>query len=71
MKLLFDIFTSRSERDVIRHHQYKDYIAHYHTAGVPGGELDDTRSSITRIMRAILATGYRAMSPRIHSHLAG
>src|SRR5579859_6505984 len=44
MKILFDIYHIQiMEGDVItRIRQYKDYIAHYHTAGVPGRyELDD------------------------------
>jgi len=39
----------------------KDYIAHYHTGGVPGRhEIDDTQELNYRaIVRAILATGYK------------
>ncbi len=62
MKLLFDIYHVQiMNGDVIRRiGQYKDVIAHYHTAGVPGrGELDDTQElNYPAIMRAILATGY-------------
>ena len=62
MKLLFDIYHVQiMNGDVIRRiHQYKDCIAHYHTAGVPGrGELDDTQElNYPAIMRAILDTGY-------------
>jgi len=62
MKLLFVIYHVQiMNGDVIRRiHQYKDYIAHYHTAGVPGrGELDDTQElNYPAIMRAILDTGY-------------
>ena len=41
--------------------QYKDYIAHYHTAGVPGrNELDDQQEiNYPPIMRAIVETGYQ------------
>ena len=40
--------------------QYKDFIGHYHTAGVPGrGELDGTQEiNYPPILRAILETGY-------------
>ena len=61
-KLLYDIYHMQiMEGDVIatigRHHQY---IAHYHTAGVPGRhEIDDTQElQYPAIMRAIVATGY-------------
>lgn len=61
-KLLFDIYhVSIMNGDVIRRlRQYKEYIAHYHTAGNPGrGELDDTQEiNYPAIMRAILETGY-------------
>ena len=63
MKLLFDIYHVQiMNGDVIRRiGQYKDYIGHYHTAGVPGrGELDDTQEiNYPPIMRAIVATGYK------------
>jgi len=62
MKLLFDIYHVQiMDGDVIRRiRQHKDYIAHYHTAGVPGrGELDETQElNYPAIMRAILETGY-------------
>lgn len=62
MKLLFDIYhVSIMNGDIIRRiGQYKDVIAHYHTAGNPGrGELDDTQEiNYPAILRAILATGY-------------
>lgn len=61
-KLLFDIYhVSIMNGDVIRRiRQYKDVIAHYHTAGNPGrAELDDTQEiNYPPIMRAILDTGY-------------
>lgn len=62
MKLLFDIYHVQiMNGDVIRRlRQYKDVIAHYHTAGVPGrGELDDTQEiNYPAVMRAIVETGY-------------
>ncbi len=62
MKLLFDIYHVQiMNGDVIRRLRlYKDYTAHYHTAGVPGrGELDDTQEvNYPAVMRAILETGY-------------
>jgi hydroxypyruvate isomerase len=62
LKLLFDIYHVQiMHGDVIRRlRQYKDHIAHYHTAGVPGrGELDDTQEvNYPAVMRAILETGY-------------
>ncbi|MBI4324725.1 MAG: TIM barrel protein [Chloroflexi bacterium] len=62
MKLLFDIYHVQvMNGDVIRRiRQYRDYIAHYHTAGVPGrGELDDTQEiNYPAVLRAILETGY-------------
>ncbi|MBI2946935.1 MAG: TIM barrel protein, partial [Verrucomicrobia bacterium] len=62
MKLLFDIYHVQiMNGDVIRRLRlYKDVIAHYHTAGVPGrGELDETQEiNYPPIMRAILETGY-------------
>jgi len=61
-KLLFDIYhVSIMNGDVIRRiRMYKDYIAHYHTAGNPGrAELDDTQEiNYPPIMREILKTGY-------------
>ncbi len=62
MKILFDIYhTQVMQGDVIvRLRQYKHYIAHYHTAGVPGREdLDDAQElNYPAIMRAIVETGY-------------
>jgi len=61
-KLLYDIYHMQiMEGDVIRtirdNHQY---IAHYHTAGVPGRhEIDDSQElNYPAICRAILETGY-------------
>jgi hydroxypyruvate isomerase len=62
MKLLFDVYHVQiMNGDVIRRiRQYKDYIGHYHTAGVPGrAELDDTQEiNYPPILRAIVETGY-------------
>jgi len=62
MKLLFDIYHVQiMEGDVIvRLRECKDYIAHYHTAGVPGRrEIDDEQElNYPGIMKAIAATGY-------------
>jgi hydroxypyruvate isomerase len=62
-KLLYDIYHMQiDEGDVIRtitdNHQY---IAHYHTAGVPGRhELDDSQElNYPAIMRAIKTTGFQ------------
>ncbi len=61
-KLLFDIYHMQiDEGDVIRNIQdYHAYIAHYHTAGVPGRhELDENQElNYPAIMRAIKATGF-------------
>lgn len=61
-KLLYDIYHMQiDEGDVIRtiteNHQY---IAHYHTAGVPGrNEIDDTQElNYPAIMKAIANTGF-------------
>jgi hydroxypyruvate isomerase len=62
-KLLYDIYHMQiDEGDVIR--TIKDnyqYIAHYHTAGVPGRhEIDDSQElNYPAIMRAILDTGFK------------
>ncbi|MDB5319789.1 MAG: Sugar phosphate isomerase [Phycisphaerales bacterium] len=62
MKLLFDIYHVQiMNGDVIRRiRQHKDYIAHVHTAGVPGRcELDDTQElNYPSVMRALLEIGY-------------
>ena len=61
-KLLFDIYhVAIMNGDVIRRiRQYKEVIAHYHTAGNPGRvELDDTQEiNYPAVMRAIVETGY-------------
>jgi len=61
-KLLFDIYHMQiDEGDIIRNiTDFHPYLAHYHTAGVPGRhELDDTQElNYPAIMRAIKATGF-------------
>ncbi|MDP7131161.1 MAG: TIM barrel protein [Planctomycetota bacterium] len=63
MKLLFDIYHVQiMNGDVIRRiRQYKDVIAHIHTAGVPGrAELDHTQElNYPAIMQALLDIDYR------------
>ena len=62
MKLLFDVYHVQvMNGDVIRRiGQYKEFIGHYHIAGVPGrGEPDETQEiNYPAVLRAILATGY-------------
>ncbi|MCC9135222.1 hydroxypyruvate isomerase family protein [Pontibacter silvestris] len=62
-KLLYDIYHMQiDEGDVIRNIQdYHPYIAHYHTAGVPGrNEIDETQELYyPAIIKAILNTGFR------------
>jgi hydroxypyruvate isomerase len=62
-RLLYDIYHMQiMEGDVIRTiKDYKEYIAHYHTGGVPGRhEIDDTQElHYPAIMKAILETGYQ------------
>ena len=62
MKVLFDIFHVQiMQGDIItRIRQYREFIGHYHTAGVPGRhEIDDTQElCYPAIMRAIAETGY-------------
>jgi len=61
-KLLYDIYHMQiMEGDVIQTiRENKDYIAHYHTGGVPGrNEIDETQElNYPAIMRAIVETGY-------------
>jgi hydroxypyruvate isomerase len=61
-KLLYDIYHMQiMEGDVIATvKKYKDYIAHYHTGGVPGrNEIDETQElNYPAIVKAILANGY-------------
>jgi len=62
-KLLYDIYHMQIMEgdvcDTIRENQ--QYIAHYHTGGVPGrGEIDETQElHYPAVMKAILATGYK------------
>jgi hydroxypyruvate isomerase len=62
-KLLFDIFHMQIMEgdlvDTIRENH--EYIAHYHTGGVPGrGEIDETQEiHYPAVMRAIVQTGFR------------
>lgn len=64
MQILFDIYHVQiMQGDIItRIRQFKEYIGHYHTAGVPGrNELDDNQEiNYPPIMRAIVETGYKA-----------
>lgn len=62
-KLLYDIYHMQvDEGDVIHTiRKYHQYIAHYHTAGVPGrNEIDETQElNYPAIMRAIKETGFK------------
>lgn len=62
-KLLYDIYHMQiSEGDIIRTIQENHkYIAHYHTAGVPGrNEINQTQElNYTAIMQAIYKTGFK------------
>jgi sugar phosphate isomerase/epimerase len=62
-KLLFDIYhVAIMNGDVIRRlHQYRDWIGHIHTAGVPGREELDDRQEINypAVMHALLDIGYQ------------
>jgi hydroxypyruvate isomerase len=62
-KLLYDIYHMQiDEGDVINNIQtYHQYIAHYHTAGVPGrNEIDDTQELFyPAIVKAIVKTGFK------------
>jgi hydroxypyruvate isomerase len=64
-KLLYDIYHMQiDEGDVIATiRQYKDYLGHYHTAGVPGRhEIDDSQELYyPAIMRAIADTGFKGI----------
>jgi len=63
MTMLFDIYHVQiMQGDIItRIKQWKDYIGHYHTAGVPGrNELDNNQElNYPPIMRTIVETGYQ------------
>lgn len=62
-KLLYDIYHMQiMEGDVIATiRKYKDYIAHYHTGGVPGRhEIDESQELYyPAIMKAIAETGFK------------
>ena len=62
-KLLYDIYHMQiMEGDVIRNiRTYQEYIAHYHTGGVPGRhEIDDSQELYyPAIMKAIVDLGYK------------
>lgn len=62
-KLLYDIYHMQvMEGDVIATiREYKDYINHFHTAGVPGrNEINETQELFyPAIMRAIVETGFK------------
>jgi hydroxypyruvate isomerase len=62
-KLLYDIYHMQvQEGDVIATIcEYKDYIGHYHTGGVPGRrEIDNTQElNYPAIMKAIVETGFQ------------
>ena len=62
-RLLYDIYHMQiMEGDVIRTiREYKDYIAHYHTGGVPGRhEIDETQElHYPAIMKALLESKYQ------------
>ncbi len=61
-KLLYDIYHMQiMEGDIISTiRKYHTYIAHYHTAGVPGrNEIDESQElNYTAIMKAIAETGF-------------
>lgn len=62
-KLLYDIYHMQiMEGDIIATiKKYSNYIAHYHTGGVPGrNEIDETQElNYKAIMKAIQATGFQ------------
>ena len=62
LKILFDIYHVQiMQGDIItRIRRYKDYIGHYHVAGVPGrNEPDETQElNYPAILRAVAHTGY-------------
>ncbi|MEO8414851.1 MAG: TIM barrel protein [Ginsengibacter sp.] len=62
-KLLFDIYHMQiQEGDIIRNiRDYHQYIAHYHTGGIPGRhEINDSQElHYPAVMRAIVETGYK------------
>jgi len=62
-KLLFDIYHMQiQEGDIIRNiRDYHQYIAHYHTGGIPGRhEINNTQELYyPAVMKAIAETGYK------------
>jgi hydroxypyruvate isomerase len=62
MKILFDFYHVQiMHGDVsVRTREYKDYIAHIHTAGVPGrAEIDDSQElNYPPLMKVLLEIGY-------------
>ena len=63
MKVLFDIYHVQiMHGDIISHiRQHHPWIAHYHTAGIPGrNEIDESQElNYAPIMTTILETGYK------------
>ncbi|MDW8036929.1 MAG: TIM barrel protein [Thermoguttaceae bacterium] len=63
LKILFDVYHVQiMQGDLItRIKQFKDYIGHYHVAGVPGrNEIDETQEiNYPAVMRAIVETGFQ------------
>jgi len=63
LKVLFDVYHVQiMQGDLItRIRQHKDYIGHYHVAGVPGrNELDENQEiNYPAVMRAVVETGYK------------
>jgi hydroxypyruvate isomerase len=62
-KLLFDIYHMQiQEGDIIRNiRDYHQYIAHYHTGGIPGRhEINNSQELYyPAVMRAIVETGFK------------
>jgi hydroxypyruvate isomerase len=62
LKILYDIYHAQiMEGNIINTiHTYKQYIGHYHTAGVPGRrDIDETQElNYPAIMKAIVKTGF-------------
>jgi len=62
-KLLFDIYHMQiMEGDIVRNiTDYHQYLAHFHTGGIPGRhEIDDTQKLYyPAVMRAIVAAGFK------------
>jgi hydroxypyruvate isomerase len=65
VKLLFDVYHVQiMQGDLItRIKECKDYIGHYHTAGVPGrGEIDETQEiNYPVVMKVIAETGFKGL----------